>query len=181
MPFLTISTSRQSISECFAAWKQNSWILAERPTSRTGIPIFESSKAWKRDSCESENRPHRAEQPIYERFQASKHESRVSSKLSPFMNTLHIFNRFAALKRDSWASTNQPHCWTALQIFQRFAPWNQYSWTTNNRPSCRMVLQLSERFENWKCFSYNQQIDQIAVRHRPYQNVLQLEKSICEY
>ena len=82
MPFLTISTSRQSISERFAAWKQNSWILAERPPSMTGLPVFYRFKAWKCDSWDSSNRPiSRAEQPICERFQASKHVSRVSANI----------------------------------------------------------------------------------------------------
>ena len=44
-----------------------------------------------------------------------------------------------------------------------------------------MVLQLSESFETENAIPYNQQIDNLAVRHSLYLNVLQLENRISEY
>ena len=44
-----------------------------------------------------------------------------------------------------------------------------------------MVFQLSERLETVNAIPNNQQIDLIAVLHRPSLNILQLEKKIREY
>ena len=101
-----LSSSTQSISERFAAWKQNSWISAERPPFRTALTTFHRFEAWKRNSWESANRTYnRAKQPICERFQASKHLSWVSANKS--LSWLHCTFLIVSLPKNAFLEHQQ--------------------------------------------------------------------------
>ena len=54
--FPEMSSSALTISERFAVWKQNSRTPADRPLSRTELPIFEQFEVRKLDSWASANR-----------------------------------------------------------------------------------------------------------------------------
>ena len=165
--------------------KQNSWILAERQTYRTGITIFESFKAWKRDSWESAIWPHsRAEQPLCERFQASKHDSWVSWNLSHFMNTLHNFHfrgrktRFLNISKstpllDSTAHISSFH--SVKPLFVKFSVstilqnGNAIIWNFRDLRMPFLTIStsrqpISERFKVWKHYSWILALRETTIR-----------------
>ena len=143
--------------------------------------ISKRSTAWKRVSLEVASRPlYRTELPIFERYAAGKRHSWASQNQNLFVLAMTISQcsqpEYAILENQKIDPLQfcTAHIWTFRSLKTHFL-------NISKSTLLQDIRQLSERFETENVIPDNQQIDIIAVLHRPYLNVLQLENRIREY